>query len=76
MRRFFRICSTFLRMEETGENEQKRAEIWEYLKTHRPGMYAKVRATILNLSTNLPSPLGRAIGLSGYRLARKIFKFN
>lgn len=70
------ICSIFLRMEQTPENEEKRDEIWRYLKSTRPQMYAKIRANVLNLGTNLPSPLGRALGLLGYRVAQKIFKFN
>ena len=70
------ICSVFLRMEETPENEAKRAEIWDYLRTTRPAMYAHVRASILNLGTNLPSPAGRSFGLGCYRIAQKLFKFN
>lgn len=70
------ICSVFLRMEQTPENDEKREAIWTYLKNARPQMYAKVRANILNIGTNLPSPVGRAIGLCGYRVAQKIFKFN
>lgn len=70
------ICSIFLRMEQTPENEEKRDEIWRYLKSARPSMYAKIRGNVLNLGTNLPSPLGRGIGLLGYRTAQKIFKFN
>ena len=70
------ICSVFLRMDPSAEAEAKRTGIWAYLKEVRPSMYAKVRANVLNLSTNLPSPLGRAIGLGGYRIAQRIFKFN
>ncbi len=70
------ICSVFLRMEQTDENEAKRAEIWEYLRVKRPGMYAKIRGSGLNFSSNLPSPLGRAIALGGYHIAQKLFKFN
>ena len=70
------ICSVFLRMEPTEENEQKRAEIWEYLRSQRPDMYAKVRGNIVNFTTNFPTPAGRALALGGYHLAQKIFKFN
>ena len=70
------ICSVFLRMEETPENQAKRTQIWEHLKTQRPGMYAKVRGGFLNFWANMPSPLGRGIALGGYHVAQRFFKFN
>ena len=70
------ICSVFLRMINTEEAEQKRADIWDYLKTRRPGMYQQVRWNVLNLGTNIPTELGRRLGLGGDHLAQKIFKFN
>ena len=70
------ICSVFLRMINTPESEQKRNDIWAYLKERRPGMYPHIRKNILNLSTNIPGGIGRCLGLSGYHLAQKIFKFN
>lgn len=70
------ICSIFLRMENTDESEDKREEIWIYLKNHNEALYRRVRRSALNMGTNIPTEFGRRIGLSGYRLARKIFKFN
>ena len=70
------ICSVFLRMINTDESEQKRQDIWDYLKSNRPSMYSHIRNNVLNLGTNIPSELGRKVGLSGYHLAQKIFKFN
>ena len=70
------ICSVFLRMINTDESEAKRAEIWAYLKQSRPGMYPHIRRNVLNLFTNIPSELGRRLGLGGYHLAQKLFKFN
>ncbi|MBE6471953.1 MAG: glycosyl transferase, partial [Coriobacteriaceae bacterium] len=70
------ICSVFLRMINTDDSEQKRQDIWDYLKSNRPGMYSRIRNNVLNLGTNIPSELGRRVGLSGYHLAQKIFKFN
>ena len=70
------ICSVFLRMEDTPENEQKRDEIWHYLKENDPQLYLRVRTNVLNLGTNIPTRVGRRLGLSGYHLAQKIFKFN
>ena len=70
------ICSVFLRMINTDEAEQKREGIWNYLKEARPNMYSRIRRNILNLGTNIPSEVGRRLGLGGYHLAQKIFKFN
>ena len=70
------ICSVFLRMIDTDEAEQKRRDIWSYLRDKRPNMYARIRHNMLNLGTNIPSELGRRVGLFGYRVAQKVFKFN
>ena len=70
------ICSVFLRMINTPESEQKRKDIWNYLQEARPAMYPRIRRNVLNLGTNIPSEVGRRLGLGGYHLAQKIFKFN
>jgi hypothetical protein len=70
------ICSVFLRMEQTPENEQKRKDLWDYLAQTRPNSYKRLRKTFLDFATNLPTPLGRQIALKGYHIAQKIFKFN
>lgn len=70
------ICSVFLRMINTPESEQKRRDIWAYLRDGRPGMYPRIRRNVLNLGTNIPTEAGRRLGLGGYHLAQKIFKFN
>lgn len=70
------ICSVFLRMIGTDEAEAKRSDIWTYLKTANPEVYRHIRHSALNMSTNLPTQLGRRIGITGYRMAQKIFKFN
>ncbi len=70
------ICSIFLRMEKTPENEAKRADIWAYLKAKDEKLYGQIKHTLINSFTNIPSPVGRQLGLTGYHLAQKIFKFN
>ena len=70
------ICSIFLRMINTPEAEQKRDDIWAYLKEHNPNVYKHVRHSVLNMGTNIPTKAGRAIGITGYHVAQKIFKFN
>lgn len=70
------ICSVFLRMINTDEAEEKRKDIWKYLKVKQPEVYSHIRNNVLNLGTNIPSEFGRRLGLGGYHLAQKIFKFN
>lgn len=70
------ICSIFLRMQNTAESEQKRVDIWNYLKQRDPLLYKRIRGNVLNLGTNLPGEVGRRAGVAGYHLAQKIFKFN
>ena len=70
------ICSVFLRMIGTGEAEKKRIELWDYLAQRNPALYKRVRHSVLNRGTNLPTALGRSVGLGGYHIAQKIFKFN
>lgn len=70
------ICSVFLRMQNTSESEEKREAIWTYLGNKNKTLYRRVRLSGLNVGTNIPTELGRQIGLSGYRVAQRIFKFN
>jgi len=70
------ICSIFLRMENNNDSEKKRKEIWEYLKSKNPALHKEIRRRALSMGTNIPTELGRRISLSGYRVARKIYKFN
>ena len=70
------ICTVFLRLRRTKEDEEKRLGIWRYLKHTDPRLYRHVRLDFLNMSTNLPTRVGREIGIGGYHLAQKLFKFN
>ena len=70
------ICSVFLRMRNTPEDEEKREAIWRYLKEADPELYKRIRRSLLNIGTNLLTEIGRRAGLGGYHIAQKIFKFN
>ncbi|MBR5260167.1 MAG: glycosyltransferase family 2 protein [Eggerthellaceae bacterium] len=70
------ICTVFLRMRNTAEDEEKREGIWRYLKEADPVLYKRIRHSLLSMCTNIPTELGRRIGLGGYHVAQKIFKFN
>lgn len=70
------ICSVFLRMRNTPEDEEKRDAIWRYLKEADATLYRRIRTNLLNLGTNIPTEVGRRAGLGGYHIAQKVFKFN
>ncbi len=70
------ICSVFLRMDPTEENERKRKDIWHYLKQRDETLCRLLRLTLLNAGTNIPTEAGRQFGLAAYHLAQKVFKFN
>lgn len=70
------IASVFLRLTGDAQDEAKLKETWEYLKEQRPEIYKRLRYSTLNAGMNLPTSLGRKFGISGYQLARKIYKFN
>lgn len=70
------ICSVFLRLEKTDDNERKREEIWRYLENADADLYKRIRHSILNVGINIPTELGRRFGLTAYHIAQKIFKFN
>lgn len=70
------ICSVFLRMKNTPEDDEKLQEVWDYLRAKDPNLYRKMRYKVVNFWTNLPTEAGRRFGLGGYHLAQKVFKFN
>ena len=70
------ICSVFLRMRNGDEDNKKLEETWNYLKNKDSALYVRVRSSVLNITTNLPTNAGRKAGLSGYKLAQKLFNFN
>ena len=69
------ISSVFLTMDGTAEALAKKAELWKFLKLHDSRVYRRCVASVAGLC-NLPGKAGRGITLWGYRVARKIFKFN
>jgi len=70
------ICSVFLRLSDRPERERERKAIWTYLKEADPATYSRLRGSALGLAANLPGPWGVAIAINGYRLTRRLYKFN
>ena len=70
------ICSVFLELSGREDAEEQRDIIWTYLKEHNPGAYQRMRRGFLGWGSNLKGRFGHVVIIAGYRLARKIFKFN
>ena len=58
----------------TVDAEDERDAIWRYLKENNSDVYRRVRHSVLNMGTNLPTNLGRKIGITGYHVAQRIFQ--
>ena len=72
----YTICSILLVIDGSDEALAKRDKLWEDLKAKDEELYKKLRYRSLAASTNLPGAPGRKLGVAGYHLAQKIFKFN
>lgn len=59
--------------EENAKNRHR--EIWAEMKKENPGLYYRLRYTTLSGLTNLPGRLGKKAAVDGYRIAKKIYKF-
>lgn len=61
----------------SGEENAKtrHREIWAEMKKEHPGLYYRLRYTTLSGLTNLPGRLGKKVAVDGYRIAKKIYKF-
>ena len=59
-----------------GEAMEKRKELWQFIKKIDLKLYRKLRFLNLAGLTYLPGKIGNFITLKGYKLSKKIFKFN
>lgn len=60
-----------------GDDEAKLLfrELWSDMKRSNAGLYYRLRFTCLCGLTNLPGRLGKKATIAGYRLAKKVYKF-
>jgi len=65
------VSTILLQVSNTPENQAKRKELWEFLKTKNKKLYKTCKLS-LSGATCLP----RFISIPGYRIAQKIYKFN
>ena len=70
------VSDIFLLLDGSAEAKEKQKGLWQYLREHTSAaVYRAIRFGFGGV-TNLPFPKGDAIVVGGYRIARKIFKFN
>lgn len=70
------ICSTFLTLKGTPDALIEKRRFWEYLKRLDKKLYNKIVYSSFAGFTNIPGKGGRFIVKNGYKISRKIFKFN
>ena len=65
------VSTILLQISNTKEHQQKRKELWQYLKEKNPMLYKTCKLS-LSGATCLP----RFLSIPGYKIAQKIYKFN
>jgi glycosyltransferase involved in cell wall biosynthesis len=70
------ISSVFLVLSERVDAEEQRDAIWRYLYDRSPEMYRRMRKRFLGRTVNLNGRYGKYTIKGGYKLSRRIFKFN
>lgn len=63
------VSTILCKLAKTKEAEQKRKDLWEYLKEKNKKVLKKIKVAKL-------AKMPRIISIPGYKLAQKIFKFN
>lgn len=70
------ICSVFLRKIGDKQSLQKLDDIWKYAKDHDPRLKKMLLSSPLCWGTNIPTALGKAVAITGYKIAQNLFGFN
>lgn len=69
------ISSIHLLLAGNSNARKRHRELWTDMKKSNPGLYYRLRYTKLSGLTNLPGYFGRRLTIDGYRLAKRIYKF-
>lgn len=70
------ISCIYLLMINTEVSEQKRRDLWNYMKQKDRRLYQRLRYTTLSGFTNLPGKFGGFLTLKGYKTAKKTYQFS
>lgn len=69
------ISSIHLLLKGDEQAQIQYLELWQDIKRKNPKLYYRLRYTKLSGLTNLPGKLGKKATISGYRIAKRIYKF-
>lgn len=69
------ISSIHLLLIATVEAQKKRETMWKQIRDYDRPLYYRLRCSTLSGLTYLPGQLGGKLTIGGYRLARKIYRF-
>ncbi len=70
------ICSVFLTLKGTPDALIKKRQLWDYFKHLDKKLYNKIVYSSVAGLTNIPGKGGRFLVKNGYKITRKIFKYN
>lgn len=69
------ISSIHLLLISDAEAEKKRRDMWNEIRDYNTSLYYKLRYSTLSGLTYLPGKIGGKLTVSGYRFARRIYRF-
>ena len=70
------ICTIFSYMSEQPDALEELDVLWDDLKGYDKRLWRRCRYGMMGILTNLPSKGGGKVAIGGYRIARKLVKFN
>lgn len=70
------ITAVYLQMANTPEKLQMCKTMWKRIKDKDPVLYRHMKYTSMSILTTFPGKAGRKISVGGYKLAKKLFRFN
>ena len=70
------ICTIYLMLSGTREDQAKSHALWRWLRENHPALWRKLRYRSANIVFLLPGKAGRSVLLFCYRMIRRIYKFN
>ena len=69
------ISSIHLLLIDTADSYKKRKDMWNHVKEYNEALYYRLRFRTLSGFTYLPGKIGASLTIGGYRLAKKVYRF-
>ncbi len=70
------ITAVYLYMANTPEKLQMCKTMWKKIKEKDPTLYRHMKYTSMSALTTFPGKPGRKVAVGGYKIAKKVFRFN